>query len=105
MNSTNTTGVVRDRQAECGRAISWHSSVVGGAPDRMVGTGRNLNGLEVFENGMLVDCRMGDLARAMDWLMQNRPLRLRLGHEDRDCAASRFLPFRLADDPGEQYQS
>lgn len=81
------------------------STAVGGVRDLMVGTGRNLNGMEVFENGILVGGDTGKLVQAVEYLMQNPDLCRSMGCKGRDFVASRFSHFRLADDLGELYQS
>jgi glycosyltransferase involved in cell wall biosynthesis len=81
------------------------STAVGGVRDLMVGAGRNLNGMEVFENGILVGCDTRKLSHAVEYLMQDRQLCQSMGRKGREFVASRFSHMRLADDLGELYQS
>lgn len=81
------------------------STDVGGVRDLMVGSGRTLDGLEVFENGILVDCNVKKLARAIEYLIQDPSLCRSMGHKGREFVARRFSHIRLANDLGELYHS
>jgi glycosyltransferase involved in cell wall biosynthesis len=71
---------------------------VGGVRDLMVGSGREQDGFEIFDNGILapVDCDV--LARAVLFLSSQPDLCLQMGAIGRAHVLQRFSYTRLADD-------
>ncbi|HYL11983.1 MAG TPA: glycosyltransferase [Terriglobales bacterium] len=74
------------------------STDVGGVRDLMLGTPRKLDGMELFENGILVRRDAGLLALAVRYLLQHPQDRQAMGDAGREFARNRFSQFRLADD-------
>jgi glycosyltransferase involved in cell wall biosynthesis len=81
------------------------STDVGGVRDLMVGAPRNFDGMEVFENGILVGCDAQKLAKAVEYLVNNPSQAQAMGRKGREFVASRFSHLRLADDLEGLYQS
>jgi len=71
---------------------------VGGVRDLMVGRGRRIDGVEVFDNGILVPQNVQCVAYAVRFLLERSELRLAMGEAGRDFARSRFSHHRLAND-------
>ena len=71
----------------------------------MVGPSRNVDGMEVFENGILVGCDVRELAQAVEFLIKNPSQSRAMGLKGREFVAGRFSHLRLADDLGQLYQS
>jgi len=71
---------------------------VGGVRDLMVGCGRKIDGVEVFDNGILVPQEVPYVAYAVRFLLERPQLRLAMGEAGREFARSRFSQHRLAND-------
>ncbi len=82
------------------------STDVGGVRDLMLGPPRQVDGLEIFKNGILVDCKVAKLAQAVDFLIRHPQLACTMGEEGRQFVIKRrFTHSRLADDLAELYQT
>jgi glycosyltransferase involved in cell wall biosynthesis len=71
---------------------------VGGVRDLMVGCGRQIDGAEVFDNGILVPQDVERVAYAVRFLLERPELRLAMGKAGREFVRSRFSHHRLAND-------
>ena len=79
-----------------GKAIV--STDVGGVRDLFIGSPGHLDGLELFENGILVKRDPDLLARAIRYLLGNSERRRAMGQAGRDFVRNRFSQLRLADE-------
>ena len=70
---------------------------VGGVRDMMSGTPTHQDGLEIFENGILVGNDAGAVARAIELLAENPELRASMGASGRSLASSRYSMHRLTE--------
>jgi glycosyltransferase involved in cell wall biosynthesis len=86
-----------------GKAII--STDVGGVRDLMVGRGQNANGIEVFENGILVECGGVKLVNAIEYLLRNPGHSQTMGQAGREFVKERFSQSRLTDDLAGLYES
>ncbi|HZQ68834.1 MAG TPA: glycosyltransferase family 4 protein [Terriglobales bacterium] len=68
---------------------------VGGVRDLMAGTALEREGLRIFENGILIDRDAGQLAKAIQFLVQNPELRAAMGIQGRRLASARYSMHRL----------
>jgi glycosyltransferase involved in cell wall biosynthesis len=80
----------------CGKPIV--SPDVGGVRDLMVGPAVPFEGIEVFQNGILVRRDVKLLASAIRYLLENPELRQVMGQAGREFVRERFSQHRLADD-------
>src|SRR5262249_40162344 len=80
------------------------STDVGGVRDLMVGSGQRINGMEIFENGILVQCDTRKLAQAVEYLINNKLQSRAMGRAGREFVRRRFSHLRLADDLAALYQ-
>ena len=71
---------------------------VGGVRDLMVGRGRRIAGVEVFDNGILVPQDVQRVAYAVRFLLERPGLRLTMGKAGREFVRRRFSHHRLAND-------
>jgi len=72
---------------------------VGGMADLMSGMGRPCRGFNVFDNGVLVCPRdIHAFARAIDLLVRDSELRVRMGQAGKVFAFQNFSKERLAQD-------
>lgn len=74
------------------------STDVGAVRDLMVGSAREHDGFEVFENGILVPRDREVLSRAIAYLVRNPDLLRSMGNCGREFVRVRFSNERLADD-------
>jgi glycosyltransferase involved in cell wall biosynthesis len=79
-----------------GKAIV--SSDVGGVRDLMIGAPVAFEGMELFENGIVVKRDLNLLSRAIRYLLQNSERRRAMGQAGREFVRERFSQHRLADD-------
>jgi glycosyltransferase involved in cell wall biosynthesis len=80
------------------------STDVGGVRDLMTGPVQRVNGMDVFGNGILVDCDVSQIARAVEFLIKNPDLVRSMGQKGREFVIHRrFTQARLADDLAELY--
>jgi glycosyltransferase involved in cell wall biosynthesis len=86
-------------------AKAFVSTDVGGVRDLMLGSGFKVGGMEIFENGILVKSDVGDVAKAVEYLIQNPSRSQIMGQKGREFVRGRFSEVRLADDLEELYQS
>ena len=78
---------------------------VGGMPDLMAGVAQKREGFDVFENGLLVHPRdASTFASAINLLLQDPPLRARMGQSGKEFALGKFSKERLASDLEDLYQ-
>jgi len=78
---------------------------VGGVCDLMVGAGKQMDGMTVFKNGILVPRDANVLSRAVRYLAGNAALRKEMGLAGRAFVREQFSYARLADDLEELYLS
>jgi glycosyltransferase involved in cell wall biosynthesis len=72
---------------------------VGGMPDLMAGEAQEREGFDVFGNGIMIYSRdVATFARAINLLLQDAPLRTRMGQAGKEFALGRFSKERLVDD-------
>lgn len=86
-----------------GRAIV--STDVGGVRDLMIGAPEHLEGMELFENGILVKRNPNLLAGAIRYLLGNPGRRRTMGQAGREFVRKHFSQRRLADDLEHLYLS
>lgn len=78
---------------------------VGGMPDLMAGKPQEREDFDVFDNGIMVYPRdVVTFANAVNMLLQDAPLRARMGHTGTEFALERFSKERLVDDLESLYQ-
>jgi glycosyltransferase involved in cell wall biosynthesis len=78
---------------------------VGGMPDLMAGAAQEREGFDVFGNGIMIYSRdVATFARAINLLLQDAPLRTRMGQAGKEFALGRFSKERLVDDLETLYQ-
>jgi glycosyltransferase involved in cell wall biosynthesis len=78
---------------------------VGGMPDLMAGKPQERHGFDVFDNGIMVYPRdFATFANAVNMLLQDAPLRARMGQAGTEFALGRFSKERLVDDLESLYQ-
>jgi glycosyltransferase involved in cell wall biosynthesis len=79
---------------------------VGGVRDLVVGAALRRDGLEIFENGILVPAGNPQaLADAVRYLIGNSKLRYAMGRAGREFVESRFSPDRMATDLERLYRN
>lgn len=81
------------------------STDVGGVRDLMVGAGRRLGHMELFENGILVSRDSAHLTDAIEYLMTRPSISQQMGHRGREFVRGRYSHLRLADDLCDLYQT
>lgn len=81
------------------------STDVGGVRDLMAGSAHPVNGMELFENGILVKREARLLERAIRYLLDRPELRQAMGQAGRAFVQERFSHKRLADDLDRLYIS
>lgn len=81
------------------------STDVGAVRDLMVGSARQQDGFEIFENGILVPRDREVLSRAVAYLVKNPDMLRSMGKSGRDFVRVRFTNQRLADDLESLYVS
>ena len=81
------------------------STNVGGVRDLMVGERRSVEGLEIFENGILVNCEVSNVSRAIRHLIENPDLTRSMGKAGREFVTDTFSQARLAEDLDQLYRS
>ena len=86
-----------------GKAII--STDVGGVRDLMLGAAHRVDGIEVFQNGILVGRDVRQLARAVTYLLEQPACARAMGEKGREFVMSRFSYHRLANDLEQLYQS
>ena len=86
-----------------GKAIV--STDVGGVRDLFIGSPGHLDGMELFENGILVKRDPHLLARAIRYLLGNSERRRAMGQAGREFVRNRFSQLRLADELEQLYLS
>ncbi len=86
-----------------GKAIV--STDVGGVRDLMIGAPVPFEGMEVFQNGILVGRDAKLLAGALRFLLENPEQRQAMGQAGREFVRERFSQHRLADDLEHLYVS
>jgi len=86
-------------------AKAFVSTDVGGVRDLMLGSGFKVGGMEIFDNGILVKSDVGNVAEAVEYLIQNPSRSQAMGQKGREFVRGRFSQVRLADDLEELYQS
>ena len=86
-----------------GKAIV--STDVGGVRDLMIGSPHHFDGMELFENGILVKRDPNLLAGAIRYLLGNPERRRATGHAGREFVRKHFSQLRLADDLEHLYLS
>jgi len=70
----------------------------GGVRDLMLGTPVSRPGMQIFENGVLVERNPAGIARSIEYLLQRPELRVAMGARGREFVRSRFSVQRLTDD-------
>ena len=86
-------------------ATAFVATDVGGVRDLMVGNGRTIAGMEIFDNGILVSRDATSVAYAVRYLMEKPDLRRDMGRAGREFVRERFSHHRLADDLDALYLS
>ena len=79
-------------------ARAFVATDVGGVRDLMVGSGRSFDGMEIFDNGILVRRDVRSLAGAVRHLLERLELCRDMGRAGRKFVRDRFSHHRLADD-------
>jgi glycosyltransferase involved in cell wall biosynthesis len=86
-----------------GKAIV--STDVGGVRDLFIGSPDHLDGMELFENGILVKRDPHLVACAVRYLLANSERRRAMGQAGREFVRNRFSQLRLADELEQLYVS
>lgn len=81
------------------------STDVGGVRDLMVGPALRVNRMEIFQNGILVGCRPGELADAVRYLLDHPERCHAMGRIGREFVRDRYSHHRLANDLERLYLS
>ena len=79
-------------------ARAFVATDVGGVRDLMVGSGRSFEGVEIFDNGILVQRDVRSLSWAIRYLIDRPELCGDMGRAGREFVRDRFSHHRLADD-------
>ena len=76
-------------------AKAFIATDVGGVRDLMAGSATNKDGMQIFDNGILVSRDPRLLAKAIEFLVHNPQLRTAMGENGRRLASARYSMHRL----------
>jgi glycosyltransferase involved in cell wall biosynthesis len=77
---------------------SFVATDVGGVQDLAIGVERPVGDLRIFDNGILTSENDETLANAVEYMINNLPMRTEMGKRGREFVRQRYSSKRLADD-------